>query len=77
MDRGAWWATIHGVAKSWAQLKQLSRKQQPRAAGLNMHLDIVGINIVAVGVSRSILPLLHTALCPDRPTIMDYIHWAP
>ena len=20
MDRGAWWATIHGVAKSWAQL---------------------------------------------------------
>ena len=43
MDRGAWWATIHGVAKSWAQLKQLSRKQQPRAAGLNMHLDIVGI----------------------------------
>ena len=20
MDRGAWWATVHGVAKSWAQL---------------------------------------------------------
>ena len=20
MDRGAWWATIHGVAKSWARL---------------------------------------------------------
>ena len=20
MDRGAWWATIHGVAKSWTQL---------------------------------------------------------
>ena len=19
MDRGAWWATVHGVAKSWAQ----------------------------------------------------------
>ena len=25
MDRGAWWATVHGVAKSWTQLKQLSR----------------------------------------------------
>ena len=24
MDRGAWWATIHGVAKSQTQLKQLS-----------------------------------------------------
>ena len=21
MDRGAWWATVHGVAKSWAQLR--------------------------------------------------------
>ena len=20
MDRGAWWATVHGVIKSWAQL---------------------------------------------------------
>ena len=24
MDRGAWWATVHMVAKSWAPLKQLS-----------------------------------------------------
>ena len=24
MDRGAWWATLHGVTKSWARLKQLS-----------------------------------------------------
>ena len=24
MDRGAWWAIVHGVAKSWTQLKQLS-----------------------------------------------------
>ena len=21
MDKGAWWATVHGVAKSWIQLK--------------------------------------------------------
>ena len=21
MDRGAWWATVHGVAKNWTQLK--------------------------------------------------------
>ena len=24
MDRGAWWATVHSIAKSWTQLKQLS-----------------------------------------------------
>ena len=24
VDRGAWWATVHGVAKSWTQLKPLS-----------------------------------------------------
>ena len=24
MDRGAWWATVHGVAKSWAQLSDLT-----------------------------------------------------
>ena len=25
MDKRAWWAIVHGVAKSWTQLKQLSR----------------------------------------------------
>ena len=24
MDRGAWWATVHGVAESWTWLKWLS-----------------------------------------------------
>ena len=24
MDRGAWWAIVHGVAKNWTQLKGLS-----------------------------------------------------
>ena len=28
MDRGAWWATVHGVTKSWAQLKRLSTHTQ-------------------------------------------------
>ena len=25
MDRGAWWATVHGVTQRWTQVKQLSR----------------------------------------------------
>ena len=29
MDRGAWWAPVHGVTKSHTHLKQLSR-QKPR-----------------------------------------------
>ena len=29
MDRGAWWATVHGVAKSRTQLKQLSTSMHP------------------------------------------------
>ena len=24
MDRGAWWAAVHGVTQSWTRLKQLS-----------------------------------------------------
>ena len=27
LDRGAWWATVHGVAQSWTGLKQLSTAQ--------------------------------------------------
>ena len=31
MDRGAWWATVHGVAKSWTRLsKQLNDLRQDR-----------------------------------------------
>ena len=30
MDRGAWWATVHRVAKSWTRLKQLSTHIQTK-----------------------------------------------
>ena len=30
MDRGAWWAAVHGVAKSQTQLKQLSTEAQTK-----------------------------------------------
>ena len=32
MDRGAWWATVHGVAKSWIQLKGLSMQAYKEAS---------------------------------------------
>ena len=28
MDRAAWWAIVHGFAKSWTRLKQLSMHAQ-------------------------------------------------
>ena len=31
MDRGAWWAMVHRVAKSWTQLKQLSMHSHEQA----------------------------------------------
>ena len=34
-DRGAWWATVHRVAKSWTRLKQLSTHACIRK--LNLH----------------------------------------
>ena len=33
MDRGAWWATVHRVAKSWTQLKQLSTYARGKREG--------------------------------------------
>ena len=30
LDRGAWQATVHGVAKSWTQLKLLKRHTIPQ-----------------------------------------------
>ena len=34
MDRGAWRATVHGVTKSWTQLKRLSTQRASKAEGL-------------------------------------------
>ena len=42
MDSGTWWATVHGFAKSWTQLKQLSMHLFPLRAGLAlMYLKMV------------------------------------
>ena len=34
IDRGAWWATVHGVPKSWTRLKRLSTRAQGTTEGL-------------------------------------------
>ena len=37
MDRGAWWTTVHGVAKSQTQLKRLSTRMVSLQT-VNVHL---------------------------------------
>ena len=39
MDRGAWWATVHGVAKSQTQLKWLSMHVWPAKTTLQASLS--------------------------------------
>ena len=36
MDREAWRATVHGVAKSWTQLKRLNTFQKARAGTIKV-----------------------------------------
>ena len=38
MNRGAWWATVHGVAKSWTHTHTLSSKIE-QYNGLSSWLD--------------------------------------
>ena len=39
MDRGAWWAAVHGITKSWTRLKQLSSSSSSRALGVKTKID--------------------------------------
>ena len=52
MDRGTWWATVHGVAKSRTQLKQLSMHT------LCSHMEIYGCTVCKVLSYKSIHHIL-------------------
>ena len=39
MDRGVWWTTVHGAAKSWTQLRMQSLV---KAAIIHLHYDNPG-----------------------------------
>ena len=36
MDRGAWWAAVHGVAKSWARLSDTITKKPLQLSDLEL-----------------------------------------
>ena len=37
MDRGVWWATVHGIAKSWTQLSDFTFTLDPHAPWKDQH----------------------------------------
>ena len=38
MDRGAWWAAVHGITKSWTRLKRLSSSSS-KALGVKTKIE--------------------------------------
>ena len=42
MDRGAWWATVHGVAESWTRLSMLAPVPGLRCGMWDLKLPHVG-----------------------------------
>ena len=46
MDRGAWWATVHGVAKSWTLLND------QHFHNYNIYYNKSYVNVVSVRISH-------------------------
>ena len=43
MDRGAWWATVHGVPKSWTQLSNYKTAAEYYGTAFRKFSFIIGI----------------------------------
>ena len=72
MDRGTWWATVRGVAKSWTRLKRLSRL----ITSLSWHVagqetGSPGFRILFPG--RAAVAALLRILLPDGPRMRGFV----
>ena len=74
MDRGTWWATVHGVAKSWPLLSNFHTRTQDSAPGplLTLYPFLIQSHPLAVASLSAV----------DRQTPGSYFHkdllfWAP
>ena len=59
MDRGAWWAPVHGVMKSWTRLKQL---RTDRWNNTYTHYTYMICNISHV-MYNHVCVCVHTSVC--------------
>ena len=55
--RGAWWATLHGVAKSWTWLKWLSRRSSSSSSRVNMQYYMLQVYNIAIYNFKGYAPL--------------------
>ena len=49
MDRGAWWATVHGVAKSWTQLSNFTFHFHALKKEMATHSSVLAWRITGTG----------------------------
>ena len=66
MDRGAWWATVHGVSKSWTQLKHLS-----------MHTRVVYSRVPQRMCHRCLTQKLKNGFPQPSGSQLGWGDWAP
>ena len=59
MDRGAWWATVHGVSKSQTQLKPLSTHTHTQRSSTHMR-EIPTLKTSSGGKEAFLAYLPHT-----------------
>ena len=55
--RGAWWATLHGVAKSWTWLKWLSSRSSSSSSRVNMQYYMLQVYNIAIYNFKGYAPL--------------------
>ena len=59
MDRGAWWAAVHGVAKSWTQLSDFTFTSHFYALEKEVatHSSVLAWRIPGTGEPRGLLAM--------------------
>ena len=55
--RGAWWATLHGVAKSWTWLKWLSSRSSSSSSRVTMQYYMLQVYNIAIYNFKGYAPL--------------------
>jgi len=74
MDRGAWWVTVHMVAKSWTRLKSLLMKVKVESEKVGLKLNIQKTKIMIMASS----PITSWEIDGETvETVSDFIWEAP
>ena len=68
MDRGAWWATVHGVAQSQTRLKQLSTRTHTGCSVIK--------NLPPNSGDNDLIPRLRRSPGVEMATLFSILAWA-